>query len=443
MSERVLLLSTWYPSHQGDRGWRSTWAVADIVAELKKRSVSTVVVAARTDNHQVASDFVHGQLVISIPSYLVVRRRLWKRRRVDPLPGSLDGAGSVELQGPEGPCGEAGDGGAESKAAQRRAIPTRELWKRRAARAGRMILRVVRPLREEIERPFQLASFRRRLNREGKFDRVIIHGRIAQHLEFARRFWPGRVSICFHETDLHEPSTVDVFRNWGDRIQRVAFRSDRLHEKFVQQRLIESAVPYFVVASGVPGASIKPRRDYRCMERGVLRLVCVSSMIPRKNLGMLIRTLSVLEGVEWTLDLYGDGPLREKLEALVGEMGLQDRVRFHGFVPHDEVMRCYAVYDVFVLLSERETFGMVYTEALSQGLFVIASEGEGIDGIIRDGENGFLVSPARPQVLLDKLHQIARLSKEEEERFKDRIHESIQSLTIERISERYYDFMIR
>ena len=49
--------------------------------------------------------------------------------------------------------------------------------------------------------------------------------------------------------------------------------------------------------------------------------------------------------------------------------------------------------DVFVLPSVGETFGMVYLEAMSQGCITVCTKGDGIDGIIKNGENGFLTEP--------------------------------------------------
>ena len=48
---------------------------------------------------------------------------------------------------------------------------------------------------------------------------------------------------------------------------------------------------------------------------------------------------------------------------------------------------------IFTLISDNETFGMVYIEAMLQGCLVIASKGGGFDGIIQDGINGFICNP--------------------------------------------------
>lgn len=49
--------------------------------------------------------------------------------------------------------------------------------------------------------------------------------------------------------------------------------------------------------------------------------------------------------------------------------------------------------DVFAMVSTNETLGLVYLEAMSQGCITIGSKGEGIDGIIKDGVNGYLCEP--------------------------------------------------
>lgn len=441
MKEKVLLLSMWYPSHQGDR--QRTWAIADIVAEMRRFSVETVVVVAREENRKVTADTVNGQTVISVPPTLITRSFLGRREGGR---WAIRGRAQRSVAAGAPPAStEAIDAEAPDSASV--AIP---FWRRSLRATRNRLVQLRRRLRSGMNqvlcpllRPIHYRQLRRALAPFGDFDRVVIHGRIARHMHLVRRFWSGPVSVCFHETDYHEPSREEVFRKWGGQIRQVAFRSEQLHGKFVEAGLIDPALPYFVVASGVPEKSILARAQYKPKEPGLLKLVCVSSMIARKNLGPLIQTLSQLRSLAWSLDLYGRGPLQANLEALVERLGLQERVRFRGFVSHEEIMRGYSRYDVFVLLSERETFGMVYTEALSQGLYVIGSDGEGIDGIIQDGVNGFLVPPQQPGVLLQKLELINGFDERAEARFKDQIYGSIRALTLERIAADYYDRMVK
>lgn len=437
MGEKVLLLSTWYPSSQEDRSWKRSWAIADIVAELQRHSVSTVAIAARPEYRKVTADYVHGQLVISVPYCLITSCSFfWEKLCHAWLDfGRQEGSGLNDVSQIE--AEKSATSWAQGAMA---AVIARTQWGVRVVKTlGHFALAGI----GQIARPFHLAKLLEVLPESGKFERVIIHGRVAQNLTLVERFWAGPVCVCFHETDYHEPSTAGVFRKWGARIERVAFRSERLHERFVQGGLMEPSRAYLAVPSGIPEKSVKARSEYAVRTPGILKLVCVSSMIPRKNLGALIKTLSRIQTFDWSLDLYGEGPLRQELESQALGLGLNGKIRFCGFVPHDEVMGRFPAYDVFVLLSERETFGLVYIEALSQGLFVIGSEGEGIDGIVRDGWNGFLAPPKRPEVLLEKLDFINGMSVEAEADFKDRIHASARAMTLERIAGQYYHFMVK
>ncbi|MDQ7992685.1 MAG: glycosyltransferase family 4 protein, partial [Propionicimonas sp.] len=68
---------------------------------------------------------------------------------------------------------------------------------------------------------------------------------------------------------------------------------------------------------------------------------------------------------------------REACEATAAELGVTDRVRFHGRVPHDEVLGFMGRADVFVFPSYREAGGIVVTEAMSFGLPVIVVDAGG------------------------------------------------------------------
>jgi glycosyltransferase involved in cell wall biosynthesis len=103
----------------------------------------------------------------------------------------------------------------------------------------------------------------------------------------------------------------------------------------------------------------------------------------------------------WYLVITGDGPDREKLEALAASLGIQDRVVFAGFSA--EAAKAAAAYDIAVLNSSIEGFPNVIVEYLAAGKPVISTDVGGIPEIIRDGENGVLVRPGDDRDLLDKM----------------------------------------
>ena len=105
----------------------------------------------------------------------------------------------------------------------------------------------------------------------------------------------------------------------------------------------------------------------------------------RKNIDKVIKACKGLEGFELTV--IGDGKERKNFEKI------DKNVIFTGHLPHDEVLAKMRESDVFVLPSVGETFGMVYLEAMASGCITVCTKGDGIDGIIKNGENGFLTEP--------------------------------------------------
>jgi glycosyltransferase involved in cell wall biosynthesis len=91
------------------------------------------------------------------------------------------------------------------------------------------------------------------------------------------------------------------------------------------------------------------------------------------------------------LVVAGDGPERAGLEALAGELGIADRVRFLGW--RDDVPELLAVSDLVVLPSLYEGLPVSVLEAMAAGRAVVATAVGGTDEAVEDGESGLLVRP--------------------------------------------------
>ena len=87
------------------------------------------------------------------------------------------------------------------------------------------------------------------------------------------------------------------------------------------------------------------------------------------------------------------------LEALAEALAVKDRVTFHGRLPREQVLELMQQTDVFTMVSRGEAFGLVYLEAMAAGVLTVGSLREGIDGVIVDGENGFLIEAGDAQAL--------------------------------------------
>lgn len=104
-----------------------------------------------------------------------------------------------------------------------------------------------------------------------------------------------------------------------------------------------------------------------------------------------------------TLDIVGEGALRRELESLVDQGGLQEHVKFHGFVTEMELNNAYSQATIFAMPSRGEGFGLVYIEAMRHGLPVIASIHDAASEVVVDGKTGLLSNLDQPNDLAEKL----------------------------------------
>jgi glycosyltransferase involved in cell wall biosynthesis len=132
----------------------------------------------------------------------------------------------------------------------------------------------------------------------------------------------------------------------------------------------------------------------------------VAHLIPDKGVDVLVRALPALTSPLWRLSVVGEGPQASELEALAGDLGVKERVRFLGL--RDDVDRLLQGSDVLVHPAVwQEALGYTVLEGMSSAVPVIASRVGGIPELITDGENGFLVPPGDPEAIAEKLNLLA------------------------------------
>lgn len=101
-----------------------------------------------------------------------------------------------------------------------------------------------------------------------------------------------------------------------------------------------------------------------------LRLIHVASLNPVKDQVTLLHALArlVREGVDFRMDVVGEDTLGGRVQALCGELGLVERVRFHGFLTRSQLRPLVEAADVHVVSSRHETGPLVALEAAVAGV---------------------------------------------------------------------------
>jgi glycosyltransferase involved in cell wall biosynthesis len=140
------------------------------------------------------------------------------------------------------------------------------------------------------------------------------------------------------------------------------------------------------------------------------KVVTVGRLVPWKQIDHLIESLTECEAAG--LVIVGDGPERNRLEEIVRENQLTDRVYFAGQRSKEETLALMAACDLFVLNSTYEGFPHVVVEAMTAGLPVVATAVGGTPELVRDGENGQLIAPDANGVLSKTLMKLLSSSEE-------------------------------
>jgi len=135
-------------------------------------------------------------------------------------------------------------------------------------------------------------------------------------------------------------------------------------------------------------------------------LVTVAHLVARKRHADVVRALWLLRERHPQLRylIVGDGPEREPLARLAGELGVADRVELTGQLPREEALARARAGHVFVMPSVDEAFGVAYVEAMAAGLPAVGARGEaGPQEIAAAGDGLRLVPPADVEALAAEL----------------------------------------
>ncbi len=125
-------------------------------------------------------------------------------------------------------------------------------------------------------------------------------------------------------------------------------------------------------------------------------VLSVGIICERKGHDVLLRALASLAHLDWQAAIVGmthDESVRRSLLALRGALGLEDRVRFTGVIPQEELDTLYRSARVFALATRYEGYGMVLSEAQMHGLPVVSCAVGAVPRTVPEG-SGLLVPPA-------------------------------------------------
>lgn len=147
------------------------------------------------------------------------------------------------------------------------------------------------------------------------------------------------------------------------------------------------------------------------------RVLFVGRLTTEKQIDVILRALTRLDpALDVTFDIVGGGDQRKNLEALTQELGLADRVTFHGLVDEGTLRELYSRASVFAIASIAELQSIATMEAMASALPVVAANAVALPHLVHDGENGHLFEPGDDEELAARLTDILTASPGEYER---------------------------
>lgn len=152
-------------------------------------------------------------------------------------------------------------------------------------------------------------------------------------------------------------------------------------------------------------------------------VITVGRLVKRKGVYWFIKNVFPNLSKNTIYLVVGEGEEKERLEQLIKDFKLEERILLLGKVSNKNLKIIYNTTDIFVMPNINipgtiEGFGIVALEASSAGLPVIASDTEGISAAISDGKNGYLLPPEKPGEWQMKIKEVLSQNQKIKDKFK-------------------------
>jgi glycosyltransferase involved in cell wall biosynthesis len=245
-----------------------------------------------------------------------------------------------------------------------------------------------------------------------------------------------------HAFDIKNIKNRKDIKYWNrvfNEFDLIGFRSYQIEKEFM--KYITYSKESFLCLSGIPSKFIESPIKYNTYEKkDTIHIIFAGVLNKNKNVKQVIDILSYFSGnYDFVFTIIGEGPEKKSLERYVERKGMSKNIKFLGKLSRDDTFEHMMNSDIFIMLSKKETFGLVYLEAMAAGCIVLGTKDQGIDGIIIDGENGYLMDINENNKITEEFAKILSLCPETQTNIKRNAKETVKFFSEDKISKEYFE----
>lgn len=199
---------------------------------------------------------------------------------------------------------------------------------------------------------------------------------------------------------------INILRNASNVVFLSPAYRERLINHYVPRELKEEIYKKsIVIPNGIDNFWLK-NKYYREIppEDKKLKLIFVGSITQNKGIEVSVKACELLIEEGYDIELTMIGKVEHK--PYIKMIGSSKFIRHIDYSPKEVIIEYMRQADIFIMPSKHESFGLVYAEAMSQGLPVIYTKGEGFDGQFPEGEVGFHVDPNDSKEIVEAIYKI-------------------------------------
>ena len=183
---------------------------------------------------------------------------------------------------------------------------------------------------------------------------------------------------------------INILKNSDSVIFLSENYKNKVIQKYIPQHLKKNIIEKaMVIPNGIDDFWIEHRQNKVLKDRKKITIITVGEISDNKNQVTVCKICDALEKEGYNIEYKIAGKILN--QNVYNSIIKKKYVKYEGFLSKEELIEKYRESNIFVLLSKRETFGLVYAEAMSQGLPIIYTKGEGFDKQFSEGIVGYSV----------------------------------------------------